>query len=134
MNVDDLFRRNVRMFYSWFGSVVVLGAGPLLALRLIHAGTPLGRAAGVVVGVVSILPWMWVVVGAIRCGDEFTRRLYSIASSISLGGTLVVISALDWLARARFIDPPELIVVWVFSIVLWLVAFIGVKRYYERAQ
>jgi len=134
MTVEDVFRRNVRTFYAWMGSVVVLGAGPVIASRLIHGGTLTGRAAGVAVGVFSFLPWMWVAVSTIRGGDEFTRRLHLIAAAISFGGTLFLMSALEWLARARFIPPPDLMIIWLVALVLWLIALVAVNRYFERAR
>lgn len=133
MNVDDVFRRNVRTFYAWLGSVIVLGAGPIVARMLIEGGSIGGRVAGVAAGVASIVPWMAVVMNAIRHGDEFTRRTHLIAASIALAATVLLVSAIHWLERARFIAAPDLMLIWVAVLLIWALAVAAVKRHFERA-
>ena len=111
----------------------MLGAGPILAVRLMQGGTVAWRGAAVAVGVLSMVPWMAVVVNAIRRGDEFTRRIHLISASIALGGTVLMMSAVDWLARADFIERPDLMLLWVASLLIWAIALLGVKRHFERA-
>ena len=134
MNVEDVFRRNVRILYAWIGALIVLVAGPLIASRLIHGDTLPGRAAGVAAGVLCFLPWMWLMAIAVRRAAEFAQRIHLIAASISLAGTLLSIAAIDWLERAHFIDRPRLMLICLFSLVVWLIAFVGVTRYFERAR
>ena len=134
MNVDDVFRRNVRMFYGWLGSVIALGAGPIVARKLIEIGSMGGRISGVVVGMLSMVPWLVVTVAAIRHGDEFTRRLHLISAAITLAVTILLTGAVHWLERARFIEAPDLMLIWVASLLIWAATVFGVKRYFERAQ
>ena len=133
MPLDDLFRRNIRRFYAFLGAVVALAVGPIVARMLIHTGSLAGRVGGVAVGVLSMLPWIAVVVAAIRQGDEFTRRMHLIAASITLAGTLVLIAAIDWLHTAHFIAIPDLILIWIAMLFIWAVALFAVKRHFERA-
>jgi hypothetical protein len=134
MEPNHRFRTAVRGFYPWIGSTVLLGAAPLLALYLIDRETTLARAAAVAVGAGGMLPWMWVIYQMIRRGDEFVRRMHLIAFGFAFGATLVLLVALGWLVRADFMDPPDLIVVWAGCMVLWLVALLGAKSYFERAR
>jgi hypothetical protein len=128
------FRSNVRVVYAWLGSLVVLGIAPLMALRLIDRGTTLTRAAAVILGVGAMLPWMWVVFWIIRRSDEFVRRLHLLAFGFAFGGVLVLLVALNWLVRAEFIYPPDLMIVLFGCLVLWFTALVGVKRYFERSR
>ena len=134
MEPNSRFRSNVRTFYALIGSIVLLGAAPLMAMRLIDRGTTWARVTAVVVGVGGMLPWMWVVLSIVRRGDEFFRRLHLIALGLAFGGVIVLIVTLDWLVRADFIYPPDLMLVWVGGLVLWLVALLGAKRYFERTR
>jgi hypothetical protein len=134
MEPNAQFRRNVRTVYAWIGSMILLIAAPLMALRLIDRGTTLTRAAAVVVGVAGMLPWMWVVFSIIRHGDEFVRRLHLIALGFAFGGALVLLVALNWLVRAEFMYPPDLMIVLFGCFILWFVALMGVKLYFERAR
>ncbi|MEP6917126.1 MAG: hypothetical protein ABJC89_15855 [Acidobacteriota bacterium] len=133
MEPNATFRRNVRGFYAWLGSMVVLGLAPLAAIRLLDRGTTTARLAAVAVGVGGMLPLMWVVFSIIRRSDEYARRLHLIALGFAFGGTVVLIVALDWLVRAALINPPQLVFVWCAALVLWLAALVGAKRYFERA-
>jgi hypothetical protein len=133
MEPNAQFRSAVRGFYLWIGSMVVAGAAPLVAIQLVDRGTTLARVAAVVLGVGGMLPWMWVVFSIIRRGDEFVRRLHLIAFGFAFGGALVLLVTLGWLVRADFIDPPDLMLVWLGCLVVWFIAIMGAKRYFERA-
>jgi hypothetical protein len=132
MTLNQQYRQNVRIFYAWLGSTVLLGVGPLLALRLIERETTMWRVLGVVVGVGAMLPWMWVLVTIIRRGDEFVRRMHLVAIAIAAAASLIGLVTLDWLQRAWFIETPKLTFLWPAATLIWLVALIGTKRYYER--
>jgi hypothetical protein len=132
MDINARFRQNVRTFYAWIGAVVVLGVAPLVATRLIEQGSPLARAAAVVVGVAGTLPWLAVAIAVTWRGDEFTRRLHLIAAGCAFAGSLVLLSLVDWLVRAGFLDPPDYIVLWLAFLILWLVALFAARRHYER--
>lgn len=134
MDINQQFRRNVRVFYAWVGSTILLGAGPLVALRLIERETTAWRVAGVVVGIGAMLPWMAVVVGIIRRGDEFVRRMHLVAIALTAAASLLLLVTVDWLQRASFIESVDLVVIWPACLVLWLIALIGTKRYYERER
>jgi hypothetical protein len=134
MSLNSQFRRNVRIFYAWIGSTVLLGASPIAALWLIHRDTTFSRAAGVVVGVAGTLPWLWVLAVIIRRGDEFVRRMHLVAIALAAAGSLVLLIAVDWLVRAWFIETPDLMLIWPACLGLWLVALLGTKRYYERSR
>jgi hypothetical protein len=90
--------------------------------------------AAVVIGTGGMLPWMWVVFAIIRRGDEYVRRLHLIAFGFAFGGAIVLLVTLGWLVRADFINPPDLTFVWAGCLILWLVALLGAKRYFERTQ
>ena len=134
MEPNARFRSNVRGFYIWIGSTILLGAAPIVASHLIDQETTPARAAAVMVGVGGILPWMWVMFSVIRKGDEFVRRLHLIALGFAFGGTLVLLVALGWLVRADLMRPPDLIAVWGGCMVIWLVALLAAKFYYERSR
>lgn len=134
MEPNARFRSAVRGFYAWLGSLVILGAAPLLARHLVWSGTIFGRMAGVVIGVGGTLPWMWVMFSVIRRGDEFVRRLHLIAFGLAFSGALTLLVTLAWLVRADFIERPDLLLVWVGCLVLWLIAILGAKLYFERAR
>jgi len=134
MDITQQFRRNVRTFYAWIGSVVLLGLSPILALRLIENGTTFWRVAGVIVGAGGALPWMWVLYRIVRQGDEFVRRMHLIAIAITAAATLVVLMTIDWLQRAWFIESPNMMLIWPACLVIWLVALIATKRHFERPE
>ena len=126
-------RANVRTFYAWIGSLILLGASPILAAWLIRQQTLATRIAGVAVGVGGMLPWMWIVAMMIRRGDEYVRRIHLVALSCAFGGTLVLVMALALLRRAHFIGPPDLMVLWLALLIIWIIAFFFARRHYERS-
>ena len=134
MELHHQFRRNVRGFYGWLGSTVLLAVAPIAAGVLIDRGTTLSRAAGVVVGVAGFLPWMWLLFSIVRRGDEFLQRIHLVAITITATFGLVLLIAIGWLVRARFIDPPDYMLIWVIWLAAWVVALLGTKRYFERAR
>jgi len=134
MEPNARFRSAVRGFYAWLGSLVVLGVSPVLARHLVRSGTTFGRVAAVVIGVGGTLPWMWVVLSIIRRGDEFVRRLHLIAFGLAFSGSLVLLVTLGWLVRADFIGQPDLMIVWAGCLLLWFMAIMGAKLYFERAR
>src|SRR5262245_50798348 len=134
MEPNAQFRSAVRGFYAWLGSMVVLGAAPIAAVRLIDRDTLLARAAAVVVGVGGILPWMWVLFRIIQRGDEFVRRMHLIAVAWASAGALILLCAVGWLVQAGFLREPDLLLLWVLFLLLWFVALLGTKLYFERAR
>lgn len=134
MTINQQYRQNVRIFYAWVGSTILLGLSPLIALRLIEQGTTLWRASAVVVGVGGALPWMWVLFTIIRRGDEFVRRMHLVAIAIAAAVSLIGLITLDWLQRAWFIETVDFMLIWLAGMLIWLVALIGTKRYYEGRQ
>ena len=134
MSLQQRFRRDVRTFYAWLGSTLLLALSPLTGLWLIDRHTPVSRLAGVVVGIGGMVPWIWVLSLIIRRGDEFVRRMHLVAIAVAAAASLVVIITIDWLVRADFIETPDLMFIWTAFLVLWLIALVGTKRYYERAQ
>jgi hypothetical protein len=131
---DQRFRRAVRGFYAWIGSLVFAAFAPILAGMLIDAGTLSTRVLAVVLGSIGWLPMAWVIVAIIRAGDEFHRRLYLVSLSIAFGASLVALTMLDWAVRAEFLHRPPLSVLWVTFAVLWLVSLFVCKYRFERAS
>jgi len=131
---DQRFRRAVRGFYAWLGSLVFATVAPIGAGMLIETGTLAGRVAGVVLGSIGWLPVAWVVVAIIRAGDEFNRRLYLVSLSIAFGASLVALTMLDWAVRAQFIHRPPLSVLWITFAGLWLLSLLICKYQFERVS
>jgi hypothetical protein len=134
MTLNDQFRRNVRLFYAWLASMVLMGGSPLLALWLIDRGSLASRLTAVVVGSLGPIPWMWFIVSIIRRGDEFQRRMHLVAVAIAAVAGVIILAALNWLERAGFVGRPDLFLVWTGFLVLWVIALLATKRYYEREQ
>ena len=129
---NERFRRAVRGFYAWIGSLIFAGVAPLLAIQLIKTGSLAGRVAGVTLGAVSWIPMAAVVAAIIRAGDEFERRIHLVALALSFGSALLLLTALDWLVRADFVRPPPLMAIWLAFTVLWVLWLFVVKRRFER--
>ncbi|HKS07442.1 MAG TPA: hypothetical protein VJR92_14140 [Gemmatimonadaceae bacterium] len=129
---NDLLRKNVRTFYAFLGSVALLGVGPIIAIRLIEGGTQWGRIAAVTIAMISWIPWIVVVIGMIRRGDEFALRVHLVGLAIAFFGLMTVLAALDWLARARFIATPDLAFVWPVGLLLWFIGIMSANHYYQR--
>ena len=134
MEANRRLRTAIRNFYFWLGSLFILGLSPIIAGRLIDRGDALSRAGGVLVGIAGSLPWMWAVYLMVRQGDEFARRIHLVAMAAAFVGGLILVSALHWLTEAGFIRPPGFLMVWLALLLLWLVAAIVTKRYFERAS
>ena len=131
---DQRFRRAVRGFYAWLGSLVFAALAPLAAGMLIDTGTPFTRIAGVALGSIGWLPTAWVIVSIIRLGDEFHRRLHLVSLSIAFGASMVALTALDWAVRAEFIRRPPLSLLWVTFAILWLISLFVCKHQFERVS
>lgn len=129
---DQRFRRAVRGFYAWVGSLIFAGLAPIGASILIATGTFSGRTAGVMLGSIGWLPMAWVIAAIIRAGDEFHRRLYLVSLSIAFGASLIALTTFDWAVRAEFIHRPALSVLWMTFALLWLVSLFACKYQFER--
>jgi hypothetical protein len=70
----------------------------------------------------------------VRRSDEFARRIHLVAIALAAMAGLVLLIALNWLVRARFVDPPDLMLLWVAFLVFWLIAMLATKAYYERTR
>jgi hypothetical protein len=131
MDLRRRSRRNVRGFYAWIGSMVLLLGSTYAANRLVSTGAAATRAAGVVVGTLGALPWLLVVAMMIRRSDEFAQRIHLIAIAIAAAAGLVMLIAIGWLVRAELMWPPDFAVVWLAAMVLWVAAMFGTRRFFE---
>jgi hypothetical protein len=112
--------------------VLILMVGPLVAEWLLDRGTVVARVAAVVLGLGSMVPWMWVLIVIIRRGDEFTRRLHLVGAAAAFGGVLLLTTLLAWLERGGFVQHPDLRLLAGSFFLVWLVAVLGAKFYFER--
>ena len=133
-SANKQFRRNVRGFYLWIGSLVAAGVLPLMGLKLIDTDTLLGRIGGTLLASCGWIPMTLFLIAVIRAGDEFQRRLHLVALGFAFAGAMLLISVLAALVRAGFIHYPDLMLVWTAIAALWLVCLIAVKSYYERSE
>jgi hypothetical protein len=134
MEINQQFRRNVRTFYAWIGSMVILCVAPVAASRLIEHGTTWSRALGVIVGVSGFLPWLALVFVIIRGADEVMRRIHLIAIAIAATFGLLAFITIGWLVHAWFIEPPDFAFICLAWMLVWLIALLATQRYYERAR
>jgi hypothetical protein len=132
MDINSRFRRNVRVFYAWLGSMALLVVGPIVAEQLIMGGTTAGRIGAVAIGLGCWVPWVIVVIGMIRNGDEFSFRVHLVALAFAFMGTMMVLAAIDWLTRAHFIEQPPFAFVWPVGMLLWFIGIMGATRHYQR--
>jgi hypothetical protein len=132
MDITQQYRRNVRTFYAWLGSAALMAVSPIIALDMIHRDTTIWRAAGVFVGAAGALPWIWSVYRIVQQGDEFVRRIHLVAVAIAAAGSLVLLMTIDWLQRAEFIQTPNFMFIWPACLVIWVIALVATKRYFER--
>jgi hypothetical protein len=79
-------------------------------------------------------PWLWIVIGMIRHGDEFALRVHLVALAFAFLGMMMVLALLDWLVRAEFITPPPFAFVWPVGLLLWFVGVVTANRYYQRGS
>lgn len=128
------FRKAVRGFYAWLGSLVFAALAPFGALILIETETLPGRIAGAVLGSIGWLPMAWIIVAIIRGGDEFNRRLYLVSLSVAFGASLVFLTMIDWAVRAEFIDRPSLSALWVAFSLIWFASLMFFKQRFERVS
>jgi hypothetical protein len=126
------FRRAVRGFYAWLGALVFAAAAPIAAKSLVESGSLPIRIAGVLLGTLSWVPMAFVIAAIIRAGDEFQQRLHLVAIAMAFASGLVLLTLLDWLVRARFMQPPPLQLLWLGYAVLWIVCLFVVRRRLER--
>lgn len=133
MEPNTQLRTAVRAFYAFVASMALLAVGPIVGQNLIDDGTRAERIAGVVVALVTWVPWIIVVIRMIRAGDEFALRVHLVGLAIAFFGLMTVLAALDWLARAEFIAPPPLAFVWPVGLVLWFAGIMTANHYYQRS-
>jgi hypothetical protein len=133
MEPNQQLRANVRTFYAFLGAVALLGIGPVIAMNLIEGGGQRARIAGVAIAMAAWIPWIVVVIGMIRRGDEFALRVHLVGLAIAFFGLMTVLAALDWLARAEFIATPDLAFVWPVGLVLWFAGILTANHWYQRS-
>ena len=134
MHPDQRLRKAVKGFYAYIGSVLAAGAGPIIGMRLVHNDSAALRAVGVAVGFGGWLPLLLLTATLIRATDEFGQRIHYLAMSLAFAGALLLISLLDWLVRAEFIEPVPYMVLWLALAVLWVISLVVAKGRVERGQ
>jgi hypothetical protein len=134
MDISSRYRKNVRTFYAWIASMVLLGIGPIVGEKLIDGGSHTERVLGVTLAMLAWVPWIWIVIGMIRHGDEFSLRVHLVGLSFAFLCLMVVLAALDWLTRAAFIEAPPFAFIWAGGLVLWLVGILTANHYYQRGS
>jgi len=132
MEPNSRFRANVRTFYAWIGSMALLGIGPIAGEMLVRNGSLVERVAGVAVAMLSWVPWILIVIGMIRRGDEFSLRVHLVALAVAFLGIMAVLATIDWLTRAAFIEQPPLAFIWPVGFVLWFAGILVANRHYQR--
>ena len=129
---NTLFRKAVLGFYAYLGAIVFAAAAPLVAVKVLDVDTLVARVAAVAIGTIGWLPLIAVTVHIIRVGDEFHRRIHLVAIAFAFASALVILTLLDWLARARFIAQPSLTVLWLIFALTWAVWIFAVKYWFEH--
>ncbi len=126
------FRKAVKGFYAWLGALMFAAVTPFVAVRLLSWHTLSGRIGATILGPIGWLPMIAVVIFIIRAGDEFHQRMHLVACSVALAAALVLLTVLDWLTQADFIEPPSLSVIWISVALLWAASLLLVKWQFER--
>jgi hypothetical protein len=134
MDISGRYRKNIRTIYAWLGSMVLLAIGPVVGEALIDGGSHNERIIGVTLAMLAWVPWIWIVIGMIRNGDEFSLRVHLVGLSFAFLGIMLVLAALDWLTRAEFINAPPFAFVWPVGLVLWLGGILTANHYYQRGS
>ena len=139
--IEDIDMTNTQIQNVGLHSVV-LGLGgvalwtitSVAAIRIIrhYPGNATIRAAAVALGVLGFIPWQLAMVKLIRTYDEYTRRVYMIAFSISFALTALFVVACDLLQRAGFIDYVSLMTIWMVMVGSWAVALGATECYFRR--
>jgi hypothetical protein len=132
MHPGQPLRRAVKGFYAYVGSVVAAIVGPTVGMSLVHHASPGARVVGVALGVGGWVPLMLFTAALIRASDEFSQRIHLLALSLAFAGGLLLIDVLDWLVRAKFMEPVPYMALWLSLTALWVVALVIAKRRVER--
>jgi hypothetical protein len=132
MDITSHYRKNIRAFYAWIGSTLLLGAGSVVGELLIDGGSPNERVAGAAFAMLSWIPWILVVIRMLRHGDEFALRVQLVALSCAFLGIMIVLAALDWLTRAAFIEPPPYAFLWPLGLAFWFAGMLMANHHYQR--
>jgi hypothetical protein len=116
-------------------SFVLLWAGTPIALTLLEPenASTLRRAAGVVIGVGSLIPWLVVAWVMTKRSDEYQRQMLRESMALAFVLTIVVLAAADFLSLAHFIPWGTLPAAWQMAVLLWGVAIVIIKVR-QRAQ
>lgn len=97
------------------GSWVALGAGPIVASRMAHAGRPETwfNLLAVAIAVLGLVPFlMFVATSIIRLTDEWHRHVGLVGYAIALTGALLFFVAVDFLKATHLIEPWAVTPVW----------------------
>ena len=132
MHPDQRLRKAVKGFYAYIGSVLAAAAGPLIGTQLIHQQSLALRAAGVAIGVGGWVPLILFTAALIRASDEFSQRIHYVALALAFASGLLLISLLEWLVRADFIEPVPYMALSLALIALWAISLFVAKRRIER--
>jgi hypothetical protein len=132
MRPGQHLRKAVKGFYAYIGSVIAAAAGPMIGMSLVHQTSTGARTAGVAIGIGGWIPLMLFTAALIRASDEFSQRIHLLALSLAFAAALVLVDVVDWLVRARFIEPVPYMLLWFGLILLWVIALIVAKRRVER--
>ena len=133
MRQDEKRDPGLRILGFMFGAVSLWGTTYFAASRMIdHSfASAKFRAAGVI-GVLGFLFWQLATAKLILLHDEFTRRIHLIALAIVFAAAWLFIFTTDLLQRAGFIHFVQLRTIWLFMLVIWVLAILGGEWYYRR--
>jgi hypothetical protein len=134
MHPDQRLRKAVKGFYAYIGSLIAAAAGPIIGERLIHHASLGWRTVGVFVGFGGWVPLILLTAALIRASDEFSQRIHYLALSLAFGSGLILISIVDWLVRAQFIEPLPYMVLDLALVALWAISLFIANRRVERGS
>jgi hypothetical protein len=116
-------------------AMVCLGFGGVFSEHVRH--TPDAsrwlRWLAVVIGTLSILPWMAIVVGGLWLGDEYVRHVALVGTAIAFGANVVFDMALAHMRNVRLVDAGAHLAVLPVAMALWVLG-VGAAALYYRVR
>lgn len=128
----------VRLLAWWVGAMAWMAVAPIVAGRLVWRPPGVEPAPGwarwlsVVVGILSVVPWMALIVWTIARAEEYNRRVLQLGTAWGFAGFLVAHTAVDFARDAGLVGPRTELPLWATAAGAWAFGILLVTAYYRR--
>jgi hypothetical protein len=123
----------LKLFFALIVAIVVLDGGGTLSDHLVASPSAGLRWLGVATAIVSLLPWLGVIVWPLTHLDEYHRRIVLVGTAASFVVDLLVHTGFNVIVDAHLVGPTSYLPTLPVAMGIWILS-VGATALYYRAS